>query len=247
MEQVVMEQATTKTNKKNIKSTTSQVQNEKKSIVIIESNGVCRTLTPKDLSVDTLYKKGGFINNDNFSKINTWNGLNVNGVTYNSVSIWGKLVGKSNNINKYILPNPLHNHKLFGACIIVHSDTDDNILSIDATQWASIYTSLSPSTSVSNSKLVTGVNICINDKPQTIKSVKNKVSNITPTTTINSNCVKTNTQLVKSAKAVSHPSNKPPIKRNKKKTQDTELEATDINVASICELTTEKYVFTDEE
>ena len=225
----------TKITKKNIKPTTSQVQNEKKSIVIIESNGVCRTLTPKDLSVDTLYKKGGFINNDNFSKIHTWNGLNVNGVAYDSVSIWGKLVGKSNNINKYILPIPFNSYKLFGACIIVHSNAD-TIQSIDSSQWNDIYESLSNSPNISNIPNIS--NSDENAKQPSIKISKQK-----RTSNVDLNCA--TTQPV--SKPTSKPSNKPTIKRSKKKTQDTELDATDINIPSICELTTEKYVFTDEE
>jgi len=237
-----MEQST-KTKKKDITPTTPKthntctvkVQNEKTSIVIIESNSVCRTLTPKDISYDTLYKKGGFINNDNFYNIHTWNGLNVNGIAYDSVSIWGKLVGKSNNINKYVLPVPLNNHKLFGACVIVHSNAD-KILSIDSSQWNDIYESLSK-TNVSNVSNVSNVlnSDEIAKKPPISKSNKRNVN-------VDSTGVTTTTQSV--SKSTSNTS-KPIVKRVKKK--EAELDTIDVPVQPICELTTEKYVFTDEE
>ena len=248
-------------NKHDIVPKTTQIPNEKTSIVIIESSSVCRTLTPKDLSFDTLYKKGGFINNDNFSKIYTWDGLCVNGITYNSVSIWGKLVGKSNNINKFVLPTPLNNHKLFGACIVVHSNTDDKILSIDSNQWKTIYESLSASTSNVNSDV--NSDVCISEKNNqqqqsqvnTIKNSKlNKrvVSDVNPSTVVDSN--NTDIQSTSAAatmttksKPASRTPSKPPVKRNKKKTQDTELDSADTPAQYVCELTTEKYVFTDEE
>ena len=235
-----MEQST-KINKKDITPKTHntvKVQNEKTSIVIIESNSVCRTLTPKDISYDTLYKKGGFINNDNFSNIHTWNGLNVNGIVYDSVSIWGKLVGKSNNVNKYVLPVPLNNHKLFGACVIVHSNAD-KILSIDSSQWNDISESLSKTSNVSN---VSNVSNTLNSdviakKPPISKSNKRNVN-------VDSTGVTTTSQ--SASKSTSKTSNKPIVKRVKKKTE-AELDTIDAPVQPICELTTEKYVFTDEE
>lgn len=250
-------------NKQDIVPKTTQLPNEKTSIVIIESSSVCRTLTPKDLSFDTLYKKGGFINNDNFSKIYTWDGLCVNSITYNSVSIWGKLVGKSNNINKFVLPMPLNNHKLFGACIVVHSNTDDKILSIDANQWKTIYESLSTSTSTSNVNSDVTSDVCISEnnnqqqqsQVNTIKNSKlNKrvVSDVNPSTVVDSN--NTDIQSTSAAatmttksKPASRTPSKLPVKRNKKKTQDTELDSADTPLQYVCELTTEKYVFTDED
>lgn len=255
-------------NKQDIVPKTTQIPNEKTSIVIIESSSVCRTLTPKDLSFDTLYKKGGFINNDNFSKIYTWDGLCVNSITYNSVSIWGKLVGKSNNINKFVLPMPLNNHKLFGACIVVHSNSDDKILSIDANQWKTIYESLSTSTSNVNNDVTSDVCISENNNQHqhqqqqsqvnTIKNSKpNKraVSNINTITVVDSTNtdIKPNSSVSSSASAsatikpASRTPSKPPVKRNKKKTQDTEFDSADTPLQYVCELTTEKYVFTDEE
>ena len=261
-------ESSAKLNKQDIVPKTTQIPNEKTSIVIIESSSVCRTLTPKDLSFDTLYKKGGFINNDNFSKIYTWDGLCVNGITYNSVSIWGKLVGKSNNINKFVLPTPLNNHKLFGACIVVHSNTDDKILSIDANQWKTIYESLSTSTSTSNVNSDVTSDVCISEnnnqqqqqqqqsQVNTIKNSKSNkrvVSNVYPTTVVDSNNTDSQTNSTAAAtmttksKPASRIPSKPPVKRNKKKTQDTELDSADTPAQYVCELTTEKYVFTDEE
>ncbi len=171
-------ESSAKLNKQDIVPKTTQITNEKTSIVIIESSSVCRTLTPKDLSFDTLYKKGGFINNDNFSKIYTWDGLCVNGVTYNSVSIWGKLVGKSNNINKFVLPTPLNNHKLFGACIVVHSNTDDKILSIDANQWKTIYESLSTPNAISDVTSDVTSDMCISEKNNQQQQQQSQVNTI---------------------------------------------------------------------
>ena len=251
-------ESSTKINKLNITTKTAQIPTEKTSIVIIESNSVCRTLTPKDLSFDTLYKKGGFINNDNFSKIHTWSGMCVNGFTYNSVSVWGKLIGKSNNVNKFVLPIPLNNHKLFGACIVVHSNSD-KMLSIDANQWKTIYdslssTSTSTSTSTLNSDVYISENNSINQqhkRPNKIsKPNKRLVSNVNTLNEVDSNNTDIQITQTTSTKSKSTPitsSTKPPVKRNKKKTQDSELESTDTPVQYVCELTTEKYVFSDEE
>ena len=254
-------ETSTNLNQENNVLKTSRSPNEKASIVIIESNSVCRTLTPKDLSLDTLYKKGGFINNDNFSKIHTWDGIHVNGDIYNSVSIWGKLVGKSNNINKFLLPTPLDKHKLFGACIVVHSDAE-KILSIDANQWKNIYDSLSSS----SSSTPVNSNVCISDnnngQPQlpTIKNSKpnKRGSKLNTINGVDSNCtdVSIDTLLITTSLQTTKPksglnttsaSTKLPIKRNKKKPQDTDLNSADIPLPYRCELSIEKYVFTDEE
>ena len=69
------------------------------SIVIIEFSSLVKTMFPKDLSFDNLYKKCGFRNDEGFGVICKWENLNVKGSQYGVITLWGKDKGKSNNIN----------------------------------------------------------------------------------------------------------------------------------------------------
>ena len=73
-----------------------------KKVVIIEKGGSLKDANIKKFSIETLYKKCKFKNNQNFEQRHTWK-LND---TIN-VTLFAKNVGRANSENKYDLPPPL--------------------------------------------------------------------------------------------------------------------------------------------
>ena len=109
------------------------------SIVIVEFNGTVKTMSPKDLSFDNLYKKCGFRNGDGFASQCKWENLNIKGALYVNITLWGKDKGKSNNVNKYEFPPPVDTRLLYGSCALLHTDANNTILNLSKPEWLDIY------------------------------------------------------------------------------------------------------------
>ena len=66
-----------------------------------------------------------------------WENITLNKVTYN-IHVYGKLVGRANQENKYEFPPPIDNDLFFGSCILVNKI--DNIpKNLTSDEWNRIY------------------------------------------------------------------------------------------------------------
>ena len=106
-------------------------------IVLVESNGLLKSLKAKDLTEDTLYKKCGFRNADHFAKRATWTTLLKNNDSV-TVSLWAKDDGKANYANKYSLPNPVDKTSFYGPCTLVRT-MESTIVDLPLTMWTEMY------------------------------------------------------------------------------------------------------------
>ena len=89
------------------------------SIIIIEKGGNVKELKVKNYNEDELYKKFGFKSSTDFKFHSAWKNITLNKVTYN-IHVYGKLVGRANQENKYEFPPPIDNTLFFGSCVLVN-------------------------------------------------------------------------------------------------------------------------------
>ena len=112
-----------------------------KKVVIVEKGGTLNDANIKKFSIETLYKKCKFKNNENFEPRHTWK-LND---TIN-VTLFAKNVGRANSENKYELPPPVDKDLFFGSMILcAHTDqnlTDKNINNFNVENWKKLYDKL---------------------------------------------------------------------------------------------------------
>ena len=112
-----------------------------KKVVIIEKSGSLNDANIKKFSIETLFKKCKFKNNENFEARHTWK-LND---TIN-VTLFAKNVGRANSENKYELPPPVDKDLFFGSMILcAHTDhnlTNENINNFDVESWKKLYDKL---------------------------------------------------------------------------------------------------------
>ena len=83
-------------------------------IIIIDKAGLAKTLNVKEYKECDLYKKCGFKQPEGFEKRVEWNNMTV----------FGKINGKANMVNKYEFPEPLNNELFFGSCAVVCKDAN---------------------------------------------------------------------------------------------------------------------------
>ena len=107
------------------------------SIVLIETNGTIKTLKTKEVSPETLYKKCGFRNGDDFACRHTWKGK-LKGESYR-VAVWAKKTGKANFENKYDFPPPVDKELFFGQCAVVRLDASGAFVDLTKETWLKIY------------------------------------------------------------------------------------------------------------
>ena len=107
------------------------------SIIIIEKGGNVKELKVKNYNEDDLYKKCGFKSSNDFKLHSVWENITLNKVTYN-IHVYGKLVGRANQENKYEFPPPIDNDLFFGSCVLVNKI--DNIpKNLTSGEWNRIY------------------------------------------------------------------------------------------------------------
>jgi hypothetical protein len=86
-------------------------------VVIVEREGILKSLAIKEFKLDELYKKCGFKKGEDFIKQCEWN------VKYDSkkyfIEVYGKTEGRANSENKYDFPPPIDTTLFFGSCVIL--------------------------------------------------------------------------------------------------------------------------------
>ena len=113
-------------------------------VLIVEKNGLLKSLTIKDYKEEELYKKCGFKKADNFNLQTQWV-TKINGRQI-EVSMYGKLDGRANTENKYDFPPPIDNQLYFGNCGLVARNCDANnertFCDLTNVLWDNIYDKL---------------------------------------------------------------------------------------------------------
>ena len=113
------------------------IYNNMVSILIIDKNCAIKTTTVKKYNEDELYKKAGFKSSSGFARHNVWNlGSNVN------IHLFGKIVGRAGQENKYDFPPPIDKQLFFGSCVLVNYTDDDEVIDLNSTQWKIVYDKL---------------------------------------------------------------------------------------------------------
>ena len=107
------------------------------SIIIVEKGGNVKELKVKNYNEDELYKKCGFKSSTDFKFHSAWKNITLNKVTYN-IHIYGKLVGRANQENKYEFPPPIDNTLFFGSCVLVNK-VDNIPKNLTSGEWNRIY------------------------------------------------------------------------------------------------------------
>jgi hypothetical protein len=106
-------------------------------IVIVEKSGSLKTVSVKEVSEDTLYKKAGFKSADGFVLQHTWgaeDGLDQ------SIKLYAKKTGRAGQENKYDLPPPVDEMLFFGSCVLVGCDlVTGEVVDLDEDDWEEIY------------------------------------------------------------------------------------------------------------
>mgnify|MGYP000524800409 CR=1 FL=1 len=107
------------------------------SIIIIEKGGNVKELKVKNFNEDELYKKCGFKSSTDFNLHSVWENIKINSTSYN-IHVYGKLVGRANQENKYEFPPPLDNALFFGSCVLVNK-IDNVPKNLSTGEWNRIY------------------------------------------------------------------------------------------------------------
>jgi len=107
------------------------------SIIIIEKGGNVKELKVKNFNEDELYKKCGFKSSTDFNLQSVWENIKINSTSYN-IHVYGKLVGRANQENKYEFPPPLDNALFFGSCTLVNK-IDNVPKNLTTGEWNRIY------------------------------------------------------------------------------------------------------------
>jgi hypothetical protein len=106
-------------------------------IVVIEKSGSLKTVSVKDFSESTLYKKAGLKSGEGFVLQHTWgteDGLDQ------SIKLYAKKVGKAGQENKYDFPPPVDEMMFFGPCILVGNDLETGeVVDLEEDDWEEIY------------------------------------------------------------------------------------------------------------
>jgi len=110
------------------------------SIIIVEKGGNIKGLKVKSYDENELYKKCGFKASTDFKVQSVWKDIKLNNITYN-IHLYGKLVGRANQENKYEFPPPIDNTLFFGSCVLVNK-VNNIPKNLTSTEWNSIYNHL---------------------------------------------------------------------------------------------------------
>ena len=106
-------------------------------IVVIEKAGTLKTVTVKDFTEESLYKKAGLKVGEGFVLQHTWgaeDGLDQ------SIKLYGKKTGRAGQENKYDFPPPVDNVLFFGPCILICSDLETGkTIDLAKSDWEEIY------------------------------------------------------------------------------------------------------------
>lgn len=90
----------------------------------------------KDIS--NLYKVCLFRNGENYDLQYTWEGVSLNGATFN-VELWGKQIGNKNNINYFTDKIENCDKRLYGNIAFILKDVNGSIENFTTSNWDIFY------------------------------------------------------------------------------------------------------------
>jgi len=113
-------------------------------IIIVEKEGVLKSLAIKEFKLEELYKKCGFKKGEDFIRQAEWN-IKCDGKKY-FIEVYAKTEGRSNSENKYDFPPPIDNTLFFGSCAILaylkQTDGHKNYVNLTLHLWNKMYEKL---------------------------------------------------------------------------------------------------------
>ena len=106
-------------------------------IVVIEKTGTLKTISVKDFTEESLYKKVGLKVGEGFVLQHTWGA--EDGIDQ-SIRLYGKKSGRAGQENKYDFPPPVDNVLFFGPCVLVGTDPQTgDLIDLEEDDWEEIY------------------------------------------------------------------------------------------------------------
>lgn len=112
-------------------------------ILVIDKGGQNKELNVKEFKQEELYKKAGFKAKEGFNALHTWEKVKTKkGLTYDKITVYGKVKGNAGKENKYELPPPLDTTLCFGSLVVVHYNEDDEAQPLHKATWKCIYNTL---------------------------------------------------------------------------------------------------------
>jgi hypothetical protein len=113
-------------------------------IIIVEKEGILKSLAIKDFKLEELYKKCGFKKGEDFIRQTEWN-VKCDSKKY-FIEVYAKTEGRTNSENKYDFPPPIDNALFFGSCAILaylkQPDGHNNYVNLTLQLWNKIYEKL---------------------------------------------------------------------------------------------------------
>jgi hypothetical protein len=106
-------------------------------ILIVDKIGSVKETTVKFYDENELYKKAGFKTSEDFKLRANWN--IENGDSSYCLYVFGKITGRANQENKYDFPPPIDSTLMFGNCIIVNKNKNNEVVSITEEEWDTAY------------------------------------------------------------------------------------------------------------
>jgi len=100
-------------------------------IILVDKIACLKKYKIKEFSIEHLYKKCGFKNDNNFQSICEWK-VKLNNIHF--IRLYGKSKGKANYENKYEFPHPF-NSLLFGTAVLVGFNESNHPCSISLDEW----------------------------------------------------------------------------------------------------------------
>ena len=100
-------------------------------IILVDKIACLKKYKIKEFSIEHLYKKCGFKNDNNFQAICEWK-VSINNIHF--IRLYGKSKGKANYENKYEFPHPF-NTLLFGTAVLVGFNESNHPCSISLDEW----------------------------------------------------------------------------------------------------------------
>ena len=100
-------------------------------IILVDKIATLKKYKIKEFSIEHLYKKCGFKNDNHFEVVCEWR-VKINNIA--TIRVYGKIKGKVNYENKYEFPHPF-NTLLFGTAVLVGFNESNHPCSISLDEW----------------------------------------------------------------------------------------------------------------
>jgi len=108
-------------------------------IIIVEKTGTLRNIVVKKITDEELYKKAGFKTPTHFKMHASWK-ITLNEKPYH-ICVYGKIIGKAMQENKYEFPPPIDSTLFFGNILLLNKSGNE-WKDLAVNEWESIYESL---------------------------------------------------------------------------------------------------------